>query len=419
MREARLAPVTFDRDGGHAPGGVEEALVARVGGRRVRPEDDHRPEMGGAAAAGVHDGLAPPAVEAVFDERGDGLAGSRGADLEPGHGVWDAGTARRHGEPVERGDAGCGHVRRRDHPEEQRVGFDDRQRGSSLRHPGVDQPGDSVERDVERRPPSDRLEDPGLLRGDGLGAASIGDVARVAEHPTDPGIVGEQHRHRPEPAPRPVVVADPMLDRCGDAGPEQLLGELAGHVVDLVGVQHVNGDRPDEIRGVVPEGALVRWAREHEAAFVVVDRDQVVGVLHQGPEPALGEALRRFGLHQLRDVDDRPDVTGEGPGGVVAGHADVDDPVERAVGDPDPVVHLVGLAPVHQLDHTVAVVGVEPGFPAVTELRSLTPAGEVVPTPVEEHDPTIGVGHPDHDGRARRPHGGRGRGQPGRGRPGW
>ena len=94
-----------------------------------------------------------------------------------------------------------------------------------------------------------------------------------------------------------------MLDGCRDPGDEELIREGAGDLIELVGVEQLERGGPDQLGRVVAERPFVGRAREHEPAFAVVDRDQVMGVLHQGPEPALGGTLGRFGRHPIRDVD--------------------------------------------------------------------------------------------------------------------
>ena len=83
----------------------------------------------------------------------------------------------------------------------------------------------------------------------------------------------------------------------------------------------------------------MRRTRKREATVTVEDCHEIVPVLDQRAEPALGHL--RFDL--LGDVDRRPDVPSERAVRVVAGNAGVDHPAIGAVRGLDSVVDLGSL----------------------------------------------------------------------------
>ena len=165
------------------------------------------------------------------------------------------------------------------------------------------------------------------------------------------------------------------------------------------GCRRSHGQHPQQLVGLVAERRPVRRTGERDPSVGVEDRDEIMAVLDQCPEAALGD-LR---TEPLGDVGDRPDVSGETARRIVAGLPEVDHEAVVAVSVADAVADLRRLrAPDAQLVPTrdpVAVIGVYAFHPAPAELRLGSPAGELVPAATEEDHPVGGVGHPHHHRR--------------------
>lgn len=85
----------------------------------------------------------------------------------------------------------------------------------------------------------------------------------------------------------PRAVPNPVLYRRLDPGLLQGLGERLPHVLDVLGVDIVEGEGPNHLFGPVAENALHRRANVADGAAGLKDHHDIRRVLHQGAKPAL------------------------------------------------------------------------------------------------------------------------------------
>ena len=152
----------------------------------------------------------------------------------------------------------------------------------------------------------------GAVRELGLDALAFRDVAHVADHAVDAGIVEAVRHSHFEPPERPVRVAETDLHpgrgalfTRGDR-PEERPRPIEIGLVDEVGGQ--SGDRV----GVVAEGPTDRGAHVAHRTFEVDHHDDVRAVLHERAEPLLAAAHRLLDAFLLggRPAEQRDDHRG-------------------------------------------------------------------------------------------------------------
>ena len=288
--ERRLEPSTLDGDGGQVERPIEEVGLEVREATVLGVEDGERAEQ--LARAGREDRCGPAQDEPVIGEgvgRAEGGVGPQvvherltvgGAHVEAGVGIG--------GELVEQGDEVTRQPRCRAHPDHP-VGIEDPDRAVGAGDHALDHLGDLLQRDLERRPSGDRLEQLGLLGEEVLDDAAPGDVAEVDDQPAHGGVVGEVGDRGIHDAPRPVPVTDADLvvrgAEPGDGGAEPTVDrdlERVGDVLDVVGVQEVAGIGAEEVLRGELEHALDRGAHvAHEAVGIDHD-DEVRAAAHQG-----------------------------------------------------------------------------------------------------------------------------------------